>query len=162
MLAPIYDLLFDKHESWLKPSLELTEDQIVTCYETYESDDAAGMKAIIDEKLTPGILINKLSISIKLSVASILQGHQGQPEISHAMVLDNFDKDNDMLIFKNTFDDPESGQPKHFKIGRTDQNAPDELYFVHIEIKDMDGLPSQEEREANKKAEIEKRKQENS
>ena len=77
------------------------------------------------------------------------------------MVLDNFDKGNDMLVFKNTFDDPQNGQPKQFKIGRTDRNAPEELYFVHIEINDMDGLPSQEEREANKKAEIEWRKQVN-
>ena len=57
------------------------------------------MKAIIDEKLTPGILTEKIPTSIKLSVASILQAHQGQPEISHAMVLDNFDKGNDMLVF---------------------------------------------------------------
>ena len=69
------------------------------------------------------------------------------------MVLDTYDRDNDMLIFKNTYDDPESGQPKQFKIARTDPNAPEELYFVHIEVKDMDNLPGQEERRAIKKAE---------
>ena len=64
------------------------------------------------------------------------------------MVLDIYDKDNDMLIFKNTYDDPENGQPKQFEIARTDPNAPEELFFVHIEIKDMDNLPGQEERTA--------------
>ena len=67
------------------------------------------------------------------------------------MILDTFDKNEDLLIFKNTYDDPANGQPKKFEILRTDQNAPEELYFVHIEIKDMDALPSQEEREAQKK-----------
>ena len=66
------------------------------------------------------------------------------------MVLDRFDKDNDMLIFKNTYDDPESGQPKQFKIERTDPNAPEELYFVHIEVKDIHNLPGQKKREAKK------------
>ena len=32
------------------------------------------------------------------------------------------------------------------QISRTDPNAPEELYFVHIEVKDMDSLPTQEER----------------
>ena len=76
-----------------------------------------------------------------LSVASVLFGHQGQGEVSHAMVLDTFDEDNDTLIFKNTYDDPENGQPKQFKVERTDPSAPDKLYFVHIQIKDMDKLP---------------------
>ena len=43
------------------------------------------------------------------SVASVSQGHQGQGEVSHAMVLDIFDVDNDILVFKNTYDDPENG-----------------------------------------------------
>ena len=47
-----------------------------------------------------------------------------------------------MLIFKNTYDDPENGQPKHFQIRRADQNAPTELYFVHMEIKSMNSLPT--------------------
>ena len=67
------------------------------------------------------------------------------------MVLDAFDKDNDKLIFKNTYDDPENGQPKKFEISRTDFNAPEELYFVHIQIEDMDNLADQKEREAIKK-----------
>ena len=90
---------------------------------------------------------------VKLLVASVLHGHQGQAEVSHAMVLDTYDKDNDMLIFKNTYDDPESGQTKQFKVARTGSSAPGELYFVHIEVKDMDNLPGQEERKAIKKAE---------
>ena len=72
-----------------------------------------------------------------LLVASVLHGHQGQAEVSHAMVLDKFDENNDTLIFKNTYDDQENGQPKQFAIKRTDPNAPEELYFVHIEMKDM-------------------------
>ena len=64
------------------------------------------------------------------------------------MVLDTFDRHNDMLVFKITYDDAESGQMKQFKIPRTDKNAPEELYFVHIDVKDMDSLPTQEERTA--------------
>ena len=64
------------------------------------------------------------------------------------MVLDTFDKDNDMLIFKNTYDDPVNGQPKQFKIRRTDPNSPEEFYFVHIEVKDTEYLPSQDQRMA--------------
>ena len=92
-----------------------------------------------------------------LLVASILQG---QPGVSHAMVLDKFDEDNDVLIFKNTHNDRENGQPKQFKIRRTDRNAPEELYFVHIDVKDIESLPTQKEREAKKKAEIEEKKRE--
>ena len=83
-------------------------------------------------------------------VASVRQGHLGKPEVSHAMVLDKYDQGNDKLIFKNTYDDPENGRPKQFEISRTDTNAPEKLYFVHIEIKEMDSLPSQEERSARK------------
>ena len=89
------------------------------------------------------------------SVSSVLHGDQCQGEVSHAMVLDIFDPENNTLIFKNTYD--QEGQTKQFKIERSDQKAPEELYFVHIEIKDMDNLPSQE-REAKWKAMIEKRK----
>ena len=86
-----------------------------------------------------------------LSVGSVLFGHQGQAEVSHAVVLDKFDEDNDTLIFKNTYDDPENDQPKQFNIKRTDPNAPEELYFVHIEVKDIDNLPDQAERKALKR-----------
>ena len=37
---------------------------------------------------------------------------------------------------------------------RTHPNAPNVLFFVHIEIKDMNNLPSQEQRAAERKAEI--------
>ena len=75
------------------------------------------------------------------SVASVSHGHPGAESISHAMVLDTYDKDQDSFIFKNTYDDPTAGQPKKFKIKRTDPNAPEELYFVHIEVRDMENLP---------------------
>ena len=58
------------------------------------------------------------------------------------MVLDTYDKNRDVLVFKNTYDNPEFGQPKKYEIERTHPNAPKELYFVHIEIRDMDNLPS--------------------
>ena len=87
-------------------------------------------------------------------MASVCHGHQGQEAVSHAMVLDTYDEENDMLIFKNTYDDPENGQSKQFKIGLTDPNAPEELYFVHIEVKNMKKLPGQKRREIIKKAEI--------
>ena len=73
------------------------------------------------------------------------------------MVLDTYDINRDVLIFKNTYDDPNNGLTKKYEIERTDPNAPKELYFVHIEIKDMQNLPSQSEREANKNEEINKR-----
>ena len=75
------------------------------------------------------------------------------------MVLDTFLAESDMFIFKNTYD--QDGQPKQVEVSRTDPNAPEELYFVHIDVKDMNGLPGQEERTALKEAEIkmlEKRK----
>ena len=62
-----------------------------------------------------------------------------------------------MLIFKNTYDDPNNGLNKKFEIGRTDPNAPAELYFVHIEVEDIDNLPSQKQREENKKQEVKTR-----
>ena len=83
-------------------------------------------------------------------VASVSFGHPGS-EVDHAMVLDTYDSRRDVLIFKNTYDDPENGQPKKYEIARTDPNAPEELYFVHIEIRDMDKLPSQEERKRVKR-----------
>ena len=168
MLYPIYHLLCGEHKDVygsdddyddedFEPSLELTEDQTVISYKMYKSADTDDMQTIFDDKLTPGILIqvlicifpscssyrNKTPFWTIFSVAGVQHGHQGQAEVSHAMVLDTYDKENDMLIFKNTYDDPENGQPKKFKIARTDPNAPEELYFVHIEIKDMDNLPSQ-------------------
>ena len=66
------------------------------------------------------------------------------------MVLDIYDNQRDVLIFKNTYDDPENGLTKKFEIQRTDPNAPTELYFVHIEVENMANLPSQKERRANK------------
>lgn len=101
------------------------------------------------------VLYRHLTVNL-LSVASVLHGHNGQDEVSHAMVLDTFDKENDKLIFKNTHD--RGGLSQQFKIQRTHRNAPGELYFVHIEIKDMDNLPSQEEREATMEAKIKERK----
>ena len=53
MLAPIYKLLFWKHNTD-EPSLELTEDQTAISYRTYKGDFEDDMQAIIDEKLTPG------------------------------------------------------------------------------------------------------------
>ena len=93
------------------------------------------------------------------SVASVAHGHQGAQSISHAMVLDTYDKDQDSFIFKNTYDDPTAGQPKKFKIKRTHPNAPKELYFVHIEVRDMKNLPSENQRYSDKKQELEKKKQ---
>ena len=75
------------------------------------------------------------------------------------MVLDTYDQGKDLLIFKNTYDNPNGGQPKRVTIKRTDSNAPKELFFVHIEAQDMDNLPSQEQRMANKQAEKERKRQ---
>ena len=58
------------------------------------------------------------------------------------MVLDTYDPVGGLLIFKNTFDSEEIGLPKKFEIKRTDSNAPKELFFVHIDIRDMSGLRS--------------------
>ena len=70
------------------------------------------------------------------------------------MVLDTFNQDRDLLIFKNTYDDEASGQPKQFTIERTHPNALNVLFFVHIKIKDLNNLPSQEQRAAEREAEI--------
>ena len=53
MLAPIYRLLFKKHQkTW--PTLELTEDQITISYKTYKADKKSDMQEIFDRKLAPG------------------------------------------------------------------------------------------------------------
>ena len=57
------------------------------------------------------------------------------------MVLDTFDADNDIWIFKNTYD--ENDKPKKVSVSRTDPNEPDEFYFVHIQVKDIKNLPGQ-------------------
>ena len=62
------------------------------------------------------------------------------------MVLDKYDKENEILIFKNTYNEPENDQVSQFKIFRTDQNAPEEFFFVHFEIEDMDSLQNVEPR----------------
>ena len=146
LLAPIYRLLFGFY-------LDLTEDQVKISYKTYKAENQADMMEIIDQQLAPG-KINQKKFSTFCLVASVAQGHQGNQTVSLAMVLDTYDKDQDLLIFNNTYDDPSGGQPKKFKIKRTHQNAPEELYFVHIEIRDMNSLPSQEQREADKEAEM--------
>ena len=74
------------------------------------------------------------------------------------MVLDTYRPEQELFIFKNTYNDEINGQPKQFKIGRNDENAPEELFFVHIDVRDMVNLPSQNQREANKKAEIKMKK----
>ena len=74
------------------------------------------------------------------------------------MVLDTYRPDQELFIFKNTYNDEINGQPKQFKIGRNDENAPEELFFVHIDVRDMDNLPSQDQRKANKEAELQLKK----
>ena len=48
----------------------------------------------------------------------------------YVLVLDSYDLDEDMFIFKNTYNDESNGQPKLFNIERTQPNASEELYFV--------------------------------
>ena len=43
------------------------------------------------------------------------------------------------LIFKNTYDDEENGQPKKFTINAKSEMAPDVFYFVHIDV-DLDQI----------------------
>ena len=62
------------------------------------------------------------------------------------MILDIYDEERDVLVFKNTIDDPINGLPKKFEIERTDPDAPRELYFLHIEVDDMASLPIHKER----------------
>ena len=56
MLAPIYQLLFGKHDDRYhnKESLELTEGQIAISYKTYKSHNQADMQEIVDQKLHAG------------------------------------------------------------------------------------------------------------
>ena len=43
------------------------------------------------------------------------------------------------LIFKNTYDNEDSGQPKKITINAKNSNAPDFLYYVHIDV-DLDRI----------------------
>ena len=72
------------------------------------------------------------------------------PKKPHAMVLDTYDEDQDLLIFKNTLNSKGTETPQKFKIARTDRDAPKELYFVHIDVRDIASLPSQEDRKSKK------------
>ena len=74
------------------------------------------------------------------------------------MVLDTYRPEQELFIFKNTYNDEINGQPKRFEIGRNEDNAPEEFFFVHIDVRDMDKLPSQNQREANKEAEMKMKK----
>ena len=38
------------------------------------------------------------------------------------------------LVFKNTYDDEEGGQPKQVTMNAKDTNAPDFFYYVHIGV----------------------------
>ena len=38
------------------------------------------------------------------------------------------------LLFKNTFDDEEIGQPRQVTMNAKDANAPDFFYYIHIEV----------------------------
>ena len=113
------------------------------------------MQAIVDQKLAPGKNLHSNKESKHILVASVAFGNPGN-EVDHAMVLDTYDSNRDVLIFKNTYDNPESGQPKKFEIERTHANAPKKFYFVHIHTRDMalihglgqmENLPSQKQRE---------------
>ena len=64
MMYPIYQVLFGVDYPDV-PSLELAEDQIVITYKTYKSDNADDMQAIIDGRLTPGIMTRKLTLSVR-------------------------------------------------------------------------------------------------
>ena len=69
----------------------------------------------------------------------------------HTLVLDtvqiitryNKSEENDIgdvkLIFKNTYDDEENGQPKKYSINAKSAMAPDIFYFVHIDV-DLDQI----------------------
>ena len=71
MLYPIYHILFGEHkdgyhrgiyhESQFEPSLQLTEDKVAISYRTYKSADTGDMQTILDDKLTPGIMIGELT-----------------------------------------------------------------------------------------------------
>ena len=59
MIFPIYQLLCGDF-------LALTEDQIAISYKTYKSDFPDDMQAIIDGKLTPGIVRRKFTLCVVL------------------------------------------------------------------------------------------------
>ena len=64
----------------------------------------------------------------------------------HAMVLDSVEQrtENNLspgceigdrkLVFKNTYDNEDNGQPKKYTMNANDENAPDTFYYVHIYV----------------------------
>ena len=86
-----------------------------------------------------------------ISVGTVTHGND---KFSHAMVLDTYDQNEDLLIFKNTYNDPANGQSKQVVIARINPNAPKELYFVHMDVRDMNSLPSQKERSISNQQEL--------
>ena len=124
----------------------MSEQEVSVWYETYKND-VDDLHSIINRELAPGIHSHMMQIKT-VSVASV--GHPDN-NIHHAMVLDTYDQRRDVLIFKNTYNDPDNGWPKKYKIARTHENAPTVFYFVHIEVRDMANLPTQEERKRRQK-----------
>ena len=52
---------------------------------------------------------------------------------------EDYDTGDVKLIFKNTLDDEESGQPKKYTINAKSVMAPDVFYYVHIDV-DLDQI----------------------
>ena len=92
MLQPIFKFLF--HDSYLS----LSKNQVFLCYKTYKSNDLNHMRAISDQKPAPGNDFSSSCHSNLFSVASVAFGHPGR-EVEHAMVLDTYDQNRDVLIF---------------------------------------------------------------
>ena len=52
------------------------------------------------------------------------------------------------LVFKNTYDNEDNGQPKKYTMNANDENAPDTFYYVHIDV-DLDRIKDCEESESD-------------
>ena len=124
---------------------------VSVCYKTYYNTykgiqtglSGLSLQDAVDQGLTPGDIIDRETCRPYLyrSVAAVeMDG------ILHAMVLDtvqqvtmdnqsqDFEEGDYKLIFKNTYDDEENGQPKKFTMKANASSAPDVFYYVHIDV----------------------------
>ena len=129
-LYPIWHLIKERRLN----GIGLADTDVKVFYTTYINDfkrqlrpNEHSIRTAIDEKLTPGTLSDLDSILKGYLVGSVQFVAPDGSRSPHAMVLDTM-RDG-KFIFKNTY-----SAERKFEIEVGHENAPDEFFFVHIQL----------------------------
>ena len=134
-MRPVYDFFFRTANY-----LCLSEETVSVSYKAYRNtykgtpvqQNERPIKDAIDQKLNLGFIKFQATYCKSISVGNAwFEGDQ------HTMVLDtvaNPNSENPEFIFKNTYDDEESGKYRKITIGASHANAPDVFYYVHVDV----------------------------